>query len=143
MEENKTYLWTSASFEGSVMFVFNAEGALLKYDVTEAAMSKIQMQWFTDRLPSTLEELKKVLGKTKNPMLQLLPDEEINFELFWNKYDEKVRSSKKKSQKIWQRLSTGEQKKAYLFITMYDRNIGNGIGKKYCETYLNAELWNN
>jgi hypothetical protein len=143
MEGNKTYIWTGESFTGSVHFVFNAEGALLKYDITEAQMSAEQMKWFNDRLPNTLQELKVVLSKTKQAVLQLMPDAEITFDLFWNKYDEKIRSSKKKSLKIWQKLSEGEQKKAYMYINFYNRSISNGIGKKYCETYLNAELWNN
>jgi hypothetical protein len=143
--ENKTYIWTSGAFTGSVTFTFNQEGILLQYDITQAQINEEQLKWFTTRLPRTYDELLEVLKKTKDKdgKLQLLPTEIITFDLFWNKYDEKVRSSRKKSRKIWDKLSPNERSKAFLFINTYNRSIAHGIGKKYCETYLNAELWNN
>lgn len=68
--------------------------------------------------------------------------QKITFEIFWNKYNDKDRSSKKKSQKIWEKLPEPDQVKAYYHIDRYNRTRGNA-DKKYCETYLNAELWNN
>lgn len=141
--ENKTYIWTSETFTGSVTFTFNNDGILLQYDITQAVIDQRQLEWITNRLPRCYTELVEVLKKAKQSKLQLLPTEPITFDLFWNKYNEKLRSSKKKSLKIWDKLSPNERSKAFLFINTYDRSINNGIAKKYCETYLNAELWNN
>ena len=69
--------------------------------------------------------------------------EEITFEMFWNRYNEKVRSSKKKAMITWKRLSRADQVKAFNHIRKYEQNIAPGVAKKYAETYLNAELWNN
>jgi hypothetical protein len=131
------------SFEGAVTFQFDAQGKLLKYDCSEAKMSQEQFDWFNERLPRTLLELQQVLAKAKSSKLQKLPPQKVDFEIFWDKYNEKVRSSKKKSLKVWNRLNKTEQIRAYLFIDLYEKSILNGIAKKYCETYLNAELWNN
>lgn len=69
-------------------------------------------------------------------------EEKITFEMFWNKYNDKLRSSKKRSEKIWQKLDEANQAKAFYYFTTYNRHRGNAE-KKYCETYLTAELWNN
>jgi hypothetical protein len=138
-----TYIWTSETFTGTVTFTFNEASQLVQYDITDAKLTPHQLNWFTERLPRTYPELVEVLKKAKKSKLQLLPPEAITFDAFWNKYDEKLRSSKKRSLKIWNKLSYTEQCKAYLFITTYNRSIASGIAKKYAETYLNAELWNN
>lgn len=67
---------------------------------------------------------------------------QITFDMFWNSYNDKLRSSKKRSEKLWQKLDEANQVKAFYFIKTYNRNRGNAE-KKYCETYLSAELWNN
>jgi hypothetical protein len=141
--ENKTYIWTSQTFTGSVTFTFNADGILLQYDITQAAISHQQLQWFTNRLPRSYNELVQVLKKAKQSKLQLQPNQPITFDLAWNTYNEKVRSSKKKSLKIWNKLKTNDQVRSYLFIDAYKRSVPDGVAYKYFETYLNAELWNN
>lgn len=69
-------------------------------------------------------------------------DEKITFEMLWNLYDDKLRSSKKRSTAIWDKMTVAEQVKAYYFVYKYFRHRGNAE-KKYLETYLRAELWNN
>ena len=71
---NKTYIWTSGTFTGSVLFTFNDEGLLLRYDVTEANLTGAQLTWFVERLPKTFEELKQVLRTAKQSKLEVLPD---------------------------------------------------------------------
>lgn len=66
----------------------------------------------------------------------------ITFDLFWDKYDKKAKSSKKKALKVWNRLTESNQVKAFYFIQTYDTNR-DFTDKKYAETYLNSELWNN
>lgn len=62
--------------------------------------------------------------------------------MFWDKYNDKIRSSKKKSLKIWDKLTSTDQVKAFTYIHTYNRHRGNAE-KKYAETYLGSELWNN
>ena len=68
--------------------------------------------------------------------------QQITFEMFWDRYDDKARSSKKKSLHLWNRLTEPDRIKAYYHYPTYNKLRANAE-KKYCETYLNAELWNN
>ena len=68
--------------------------------------------------------------------------ENITFDLFWKKYDDASRSSKKRSKRLWDKLTTEDHIKAYYFYDTYVKFKGNAE-KKYCETYLSAEMWNN
>jgi hypothetical protein len=63
--------------------------------------------------------------------------------MFWKKYNDKERSSKKRTLAKWNKMSQVEQTKAYNYIQKYFNSIPNGVETKYAETYLNAELWNN
>ncbi|MFC4262446.1 hypothetical protein ACFOWM_06140 [Ferruginibacter yonginensis] len=140
---NKKYLWSADSIDGSISFVFNAEGVLLQYDTSEANMNSEQLKYFAEKLPRSLVDLKAFSAKVKGSILKEVTPEPVTFDLFWNRYNEKVRSSKKKALKIWNKMSPNEQSKAFMFIANYERSINDGIAKKYAETYLNAELWNN
>ncbi len=79
---------------------------------------------------------------TANNLTVVEMEMKITFDMFWLKYDDRNRSSKKRSEKLWGKLSEADQVKAYYHYDKYNRNRGNAE-KKYCETYLNAELWNN
>lgn len=67
----------------------------------------------------------------------------ITFEMFWNRYDDKVLSSRRKTEARWNRMTKADQIKAFNFINRYEQNIPTGTRKKYAETYLNSEIWNN
>lgn len=139
----KTYILTSEKFSGQVLFTFNDAGVMLSHDASGAQMDAVQLDWLNNRLPHTLNDLKIVLRKTVAAKLTLQQTTGVDFEMFWVKYDEKTRSSKKKALQIWNRLSQTQRDMAYNYMATYERNIPNGIAKKYAETYLRAELWNN
>jgi hypothetical protein len=71
---------------------------------------------------------------------------EVTFEVFWNRYfagRPKDNSSRKRAETKWNRMSKGEQAKAYAYIGLYLGNVAYGTQPKHAETYLNSELWNN
>lgn len=141
-----TYLFTSPSFAGHIVFSFDEKtGLLLKYDVTTAELNEEQMIWISTRSPRTIPELEAVVKKTQGGKITLQKNyvENATFEQFWNKYDDKARSSKKKTEKAWQKMKQSERDKAYNFIPHYERLIPPGTEKKYATTYLADELWNN
>lgn len=141
-----TYLFTSPSFSGHVVFTFDeASGILLQYDVTTAALSPEQLNWITTKSPRTIPELEEVVKRTKGGRLIVREDYVRNatFEQFWDAYNDKARSSKKKTEKAWQKMRQAERDKAYNFIPLYERLIPPGTEKKYATTYLADELWNN
>lgn len=139
----KTYHFTSDAFAGLVVFTFDDQGYLTQYDMTEATLTEEQKVYLLKRLPRHLEEIKQVLGQSKTAKLQLQKKAAVTFDMFWNRYDEKSRSSKKKCKAIWNRFSQAKRDRAYNYIDTYERDIPYGVAKKYAETYLRAELWEN
>lgn len=69
--------------------------------------------------------------------------EDVTFDMFWQRYDDKARSSKIKTQRQWDKMPAREQAKAYRFIPNYFASIPQGVCKKYATTYLSDQLWNN
>jgi hypothetical protein len=138
----KRYSLTSDSFTGEVMFVFNDWSLLESFDTTGAQLSETQQVFLLKSLPRDLAELQNLISKSISAKITEIPFT-VTFDLFWNRYNEKLRSSRKKSLAKWIRLSATDQAKAYYFIAKYENSIPNGVSKKYAESYLNAELWNN
>jgi len=138
----RRFILTSTAFEGDVIFEYNEGGLLERYDISGASLSENQHIWMLKNLPRELCELQRVLGNSGTAKLTEV-SEEITFDKFWNRYDEKDRSSKKKALAKWNRMSKSQQAKAYWYIPKYFSSIPLGVAKKYAETYLNAELWNN
>lgn len=140
---NQTYILRSTKFTGSVLYTFSPEGLLLKYDTENANLSNEQLQWIATRMPRNLLEFKNALSASKTYQLELQKTGDVSFDMFWDRYNEKARSSKKKTLKIWERLPQAQRNLAYQHISAYLRTMPAGVGKKYAETYLHAELWNN
>lgn len=139
---NRIYSLTSEGFTGEVIFEYNEAGLLEKYDISSADLSEDQQIWMLKRLPRELAELDRIIKGTKSAKLTEI-SRDVTFEMFWNKYNEKERSSKKRTLQKWNRMGKAEQAKAYGYIQKYLNSIAVGVAKKYAETYLNAELWNN
>lgn len=138
----KKYLLTSTAFTGEVEFTFNDSGILESFDAKRADLSAIQQLWILKEMPSNINEVQRILVGSKTATLTEIK-EEITFEMFWNRYDEKQRSSKKKAEMRWKRMKETDQIKAFKYIQRYEQSIPQGVCKKYAETYLNAEQWNN
>jgi len=138
----KKLSFTSGAFTGEVILTFNDLGLLVSYDALNAQLTPDQQKWFLQKLPSDLSEVERVLAGSPTARLTEIADN-ITFDMFWNRYNEKVRSSRKKALLKWQRMSESDRTKAYYFIQKYEMNIPLSVAKKYAETYLNAELWNN
>lgn len=136
------YSLTSVAFDGEVIFTFNDSGLLESFDISGAELSEKQHLWILKELPRELCEIKRVMGSSVSASMTELK-KEITFEMFWQRYNEKIKSSKKKSLAKWNRLSKADRVKAFYFISKYEMSIPNGVAKKYAESYLNAELWNN
>ena len=138
----KLYSLTSTAFDGEVILEFDDAGNLVKYDASQANLSEKQQLWMLRKMPHHLAHISRILGDSATAKLTELR-QEITFEMFWNRYDEKLRSSKKRTMAKWNRMTRAAQIAAFNFIGKYENNIPNGVAKKYAESYLNAELWNN
>ena len=138
----RTYLLTSSKWSGEIELRYDDVGLLTGYDY-RAELSADQQRWFLTNMPRSLGDLQRLVHYTKTGWLTEVPPEEVTFDMFWQLYDDASRSSRKRTLTKWQRMSKAEQVKAFKYVRTYFRSIPAGIGKKYAETYLNAELWNN
>jgi hypothetical protein len=137
----QTLLLTSTEFTGEVEFRYCPEGYLLYFE-NRAELDPHQRAWLLANLPGHVNALHKIKDKSKTLTLTQVK-KEITFDDFWHRYDHKAVSSKKKALAAWNRLSKANQLKAHWYIGRYFNSIPQGVAKKYAETYLNSEMWNN
>jgi hypothetical protein len=71
-----------------------------------------------------------------------LESNKIDFEVFWDLYDKKS-SDKKKSKKMWDKLSRKVQEQILVHVAAYKAATTNKQYRKNTEAYLNQEHWNN
>jgi hypothetical protein len=138
----KRYSLTSTAFEGEVIFEFGDNELLVRFDATSAILTDVQHVHLLKNMPPELFAIKEFVEKSKTTRLEQIVTD-VTFLMFWERYNEKIRSSKKKAEKVWNRLPLIDRDKAYKFIQKYEMSLLSGTAKKYAETYLGAELWNN
>lgn len=129
---------TSTKYVGRVTIKFNNQDCFAGIDFSEADVTVGQVQWFLKRIPANSH----AMGIFPEGMVTEVL-ESIDFNAFWNRYDDKARSSRIKTERVWNRMSRAEQVKAFNFVPKYFRSIPGGVMKKYATTYLNDQLWNN
>lgn len=129
---------TSTKFTGKVIVKFNDEDCFAGIDFSEADISFEQVKWFLKKLPANSRSMGMYAGLDVSEVR-----ETIDFAAFWNLYNDKARSSRVKTERVWNRMSRAEQVKAYNYVPKYFQSIPGGVMKKYATTYLNDQLWNN
>jgi hypothetical protein len=141
----RKFTYTSTHIEGEVIVAFNDEtGWLVACDLSQANLTQDQHATFLRNFPLTLNDFKSFVEKDKDNRQLTEIIQNVTFEMFWEKYDYKTLSHKKKSFAKWEKMSEAERQKAFNFIAKYNHLVmKQSIGKKHAETYLNAELWNN
>lgn len=139
----KTYIFTSDKFTGEIEYRFNERDLLVGFDI-RAQFSNEQYSWTYANMPVTSLDMHDLTIKV--PCSKFVEIKvELTFAQFWKQYFAgrgKDNSSKKRAEAKWNRMSHGEQAKAYAYINKYMSKISYGTQPKYAETYLNSELWN-
>lgn len=138
---NTIYALTSSKFPGAVELEYDPDGYLIRY-INRAEMTTEQLRYFLSRFPITFGDLEKVKGGSKTLRISKI-EKEVSFDEFWDKYDHKAVSSKKKSRAAWDRLTRTDQALAFSYISRYFAYLPGGVSKKYAETYLNSYIWRN
>lgn len=136
------YSITSTLWQGEIIATYNSNQLLMSINLQNAELTENQHIWFLQHMPRDLAALQRYVDANKTLTLTQI-ETEVTFEDFWNKYDEKTRSSKKKAQLRWNRLSKHDQVCAYRYIDKYFQNMPSWQSKKLAESYLSSELWNN
>lgn len=136
------YSITSTLWQGEIIATYNSNQLLMSINLQNAELTENQHIWFLQHMPRDLAALQRYVDANKTLTLTQI-ETEVTFEDFWNKYDEKTRSSKKKAQLRWNRLSKHDQVCAYRYIDKCFQNMPSWQSKKLAESYLSSELWNN
>lgn len=133
---------TSPAFEGCVTYGFDdATDRLVMVDMSSVPFSEEMWNCIWKNLPATSRHINGVKGRTG--VITEVTDGEVTFDMFWQRYDDKARSSKVKTRKAWDKMPKREQVKAYNYVPKYFQSIPPGVCKKYATTYLSDQLWNN
>ena len=141
MESDITIIVTGKA-EGDVLLKYDSEGTLIGY-THRMQWDQKQTVYFLQRVPLVWGGVKHATATFNGALTFVEQVREVTFQMFWLKYDDMVMSSKKRTLAKWNKMSQGDQIKAYNYITKYFNSLPTGVRKKYAETYLNAELWNN
>ncbi|MDD4395331.1 MAG: hypothetical protein PHQ33_05545 [Bacteroidales bacterium] len=136
----KKFSLTSPAFTGECIFGFNENERLIFVDLSGAELQESFIKAILQNLPQTSTDFKKIKGRT-GVVTEMI--ECVTFEMFWNRYDDKARSSKIKTERAWNKMSASERVKAYNYIRKYKMSLPSGICMKYATTYLSDQLWNN
>lgn len=130
---------TIPKYEGEVVFTFDENDFV--QSITFNGDFPIQVRGIIlGSNPLRPEDLQRTKGRTG---ILTEEAETVTFEMFWDRYDDKARSSKVKTRRVWDRMPEGERVKAYRYINRYKCSIPQGVCMKYATTYLNDQLWNN
>jgi len=131
------YLMKSQSFEGTVIFGFDAEG-MLKYYENESEMNQQQSAWLLRNFPFSLGHLKEVQGKIKGKLEEIPAD--LSFNAFWEKYKKKV--NKKRCEPLWAKISDSERMLCLMSIKSYENYLKRtGRAKLDPENFLKRNSW--
>ena len=138
--------------------ITNKEGTILtldndgEHDIIKISKqcSSEQRAWLLSQfaqdedMDNALQKMAELMRR-KNPKIQIVEiQDEITFEQFWEAYNYKV-GNKKRVMRRWQAMPLPERAKAIQHIRKYNFYLAHhpNIERKYPETYLNAEEWNN
>lgn len=140
MQVRKFHVITNKSPEG-IIYTYNKESEMFTgLEIKQPDISEETLLLILNNIRTTLSSFLTWLKNVKAECVEIQVT--ITFEMFWDKYNDKERSSKKRSRRLWDKLPEEEQVKAYYYYDRYNRNRGSAE-KKYCETYLGAVMWNN
>ena len=137
----KRYLLTTEASPDGVIYTFTAEGWLDAMQIQQQNMNLASRAVVVKTLRLQEADFLEWAKGITCTVMKL--DDKITFDMFWDKYNDKDRSSKKRSLKLWQKLKEDDQVKAYHYHDQYVKKMPPGVAKKYAETYLAAEQWNN
>lgn len=140
---SRKYLLEFTNYQAKALVEYNADGFLIKFELDPGTFEEKQFVFMTDKFPKTIKHMQALISwKLPNVRISELK-QDLSFEAFYNAYAYKV-SKRSTAENAWKKLPDPEKAKAIAYIPVYDRFLGEKkINKKYPETYLNSEMWNN
>lgn len=129
---------------GHQIIIGYREGVLVYVEVKEG-LNYDQVIWLHESLPHRKEDFKSFREFIESRGLrvsEILPD--LSFKNFYDTYAYK-KGKKSSVERIWNTLSETDKTKAIAHIKKYNFYLAQNphIQKKYPQSYLNAQEWNN
>ena len=124
-------------------FEYDKNGWLINYELQPGEFTEGNFVFLLKRLPREINIINKwKKAKFKNVIIkEVAPD--LSFKTFYDTYAHKV-SKRKLAEKIWNAMPDIEKVKALAYLPKYETHLKmTNINKKYPETYLRSEMWNN
>ena len=139
---NQTYQFTSERFDGSLIFTFDQDDNLCKFEV-EGNLCDDQIRYLRRFFPMTKEDLMSLHKRNRTTKVRRVVLD-YTFKELWDEYANKV-GNKKRAERIWETLTPAERSSAVSYLTTYDNHLikNPGINKAYPETYLHQRRWDN
>lgn len=131
---------TSDKYSGVVVYKFGEDDRFVGIDFSGSDVNVAQAHWIMMHLPANAGSMAHFPG-TSAKVVEVV--EEVDFQRFWDRYNDKARSSRVKTKRVWDRMRKSDQMRAYHFVPKYFSSIPGGVMKKYATTYLNDRLWDN
>lgn len=130
------YILTGKSSPVKVVFKYDLNGLLTGFEIEGVEDEKqLAHLFWSERFPFPYAERHipdvEALGWFNITKVE----DDLSFERFWRVYGLKV--SKKKAEKLWERLSKADRIKVFLHLPKYETYLQKkGIEKAYPDTYL-------
>jgi hypothetical protein len=136
----KQFLITNPAFSGEAIAIYNNDGLLIKFDVSDTNMSAAFVTHFKRAVPAQQLELRAAF----KPDTVIVENEVVvPFEQFWLKYDHKY--NKDRTETLWKRLSKTDQVLAFFALARYFKYLRKHPtqAKLHPDTYLRNKAWLN
>lgn len=135
------YYISSPGFTGNAEVLYDAEGRLIRFDVSKTNMNLNQVNSFKQRVSEFEEWLTNSFHGTKVTIVQ--GTYEVPFVDFWLTYNKKI--NKARCIALWEKMSAADKVAALQGILAYDAFLLTQPGRKKLdpENYLRLRAWEN
>ena len=136
----KQFHITNTAFTGEAIATYNADGLLIKFDVSQTDMNERLVTYFKQQLPANVINLQSAF---KKDTVIVESEVVISFEQFWQKYDYKFH--KDRAEQLYKRLSKTNQILAFFGLDKYHKYLRKNPtqAKLHPDTYLRNKAWEN
>lgn len=137
----RRFLITSTAYAGDAEVLYDADGRLVRMDVSRTNMPVKWVKVFKEKVPAHVDELQTVFAKSNITVVEA--DYQVSFAEWWAKYDRKI--NKKRCEPLWEKMSKTDQVKAFVGVEAYNRHLKKESWRSKAdpEKYLRDRYWEN
>ena len=135
------YYISSPAFTGNAEVLYDADGKLIRIDLSNTNMNLNQVQKFKERVSALEQSLSESFSGTQVTIVQ--GTYEVPFDTFWSKYGKKI--NKVRCQPMWEKMNAADKVASVQGIEPYNTFLASQPGRKKLdpENYLKLRAWEN